>query len=211
VLGTGGPALGLLVGPALTAVATPVCARLIQAIKRLALTYDDPPVAHFDRIARVRRTPPPKLHLPGCAGFAPGDRATCERLASTSRAYVAAVQRVTDVASTLATTVGRESAARKAGHKAAARRQARRALALVPTLRRSARAQSQAGASFAAALRAAGASGAMTAEQRAAGNDAMLQRLVAAGVKRGQITAIAGAALTPAPLDVLAALGRKLD
>jgi hypothetical protein len=210
VLGTGGPALGLLVGPALTAVATPVCARLIQAIKRLALTYDDPPVAHFDRIARVRRTPPPKLHLPGCAGFAPGDRATCDRLASTSRAYVAAVQRVTDVASTLATTVGRESAARKAGHKAAARRQARRALALASTLRRAARAQSKAGASFAAALRATGATGAMTAEQRAAGNEAALQRLVAAGVPRGKIVAIAGTALAPAPLDILAALGRKL-
>jgi hypothetical protein len=210
VLGTSGPAVGLLVGPTLTGVAAPVCARMIQAIKRFALTYDDPPAAHFDRIARVRRTPPPKLHLPGCAGFAPGDRATCERLTSTSRAYVAAIQHVTDVASTLATTVGRESAARKAGHKAAARRQARRALALVPTLRRAGRAQSKAGAAFAAALRAAGATGGMTAEQRAAGNEAVLHRLVAAGVPRGRIVAVAGTALAPAPLDVLAALGRKL-
>ena len=211
VFATSGPTLGLLVGPTLTGVAAPVCVQLIQAIKRLALTYDDPPVAHFDRIARVRRTPPPKLHLPGCAGLAPGDRATCDRLTSTSRAYVAAVQRVTDVTSALATTVGRESAARKAGRMAAARRQARRALALVPKLRKAARAQSKAGASFAAALRAAGASGGMTAERRAAGNEAVLHRLVAAGVPRGKIVSIAGTALVPAPLDVLAALGGKLS
>jgi hypothetical protein len=68
----------------------------------------------------------------------------------------------------------------------------------------------RAGASFAAALRAAGATGAMTAEQRAAGNEAVLQRLVAAGVPRAQIVSVAGTALAPAPLDVLAALGRKL-
>jgi hypothetical protein len=210
VLGTSGPALGLLVGPTLTGVAAPVCARMIRAIKRFARTYDDPPVAHFDRIARVRRIPPPKLHLPGCAGMATGNRAACERLGSAAEAYVAAVQRVTDVASTLATTVGRESAARKAGHKAAARRQARRALALVATLRAAARAQAKAGASFAAALRAAGAAGAMTAEQRAAGNEAVLQRLAAAGVPRAEIVAVAGTALVPAPLDVLAALGRRL-
>jgi hypothetical protein len=210
VLGTGAPALGLLVGPTLTGVAAPVCARMIRAIKRFARTYDDPPVAHFDRIARVRRIPPPKLHLPGCAGVATGDRATCRRLGSAAQAYVAAVQRVTDVATTIATTVGRESAARKAGHRAAARRQARRAVALVRTLRAAARAQAKAGASFAAALRAAGATGAMTAEQRAAGNEAVLQRLVAAGVPRGEIVAVAGTALAPAPLDVLAALGRKL-
>jgi hypothetical protein len=210
VLGGGGPALGPLVGPTLIGVAGPVCAQLIKAIKRFARTYDDPPASHFDRIARVKRRPPPKLHVPGCAGLSPGDRATCDRLASTARSYAAAVQRVTDVASTLATTVGRESAARKAGHKAAARRQARRALALVPALRAAARAQSKAGASLASALRAAGAGGSMSAEQRAAGNEAVLRRLVAAGVPRGTIVAVAGTALSPAPLDVLAALGRTL-
>ena len=50
----------------------------------------------------------------------------------------------------------------------------------------------------------------MTAEQRAAGNEAVLQRLVAAGVPRAQIVSVAGTAVAPAPLDVLAALGRKL-
>jgi hypothetical protein len=38
----------------------------------------------------------------------------------------------------------------------------------------------------------------------------VLQRLVAAGVPRGRIVSIAGTMLAPAPLDVLAALGRKL-
>jgi hypothetical protein len=204
VFGTSGPAIGLLIGPTLTSVAAPVCARMIQAIKRFALTYDDPPVAGFDRIARVKRSPPPKLRLPACTD------AICDRVTTTARAYVAAVQHVTDVASTLATTVGRESAARKAGHRAAASRQARRALKLVPTLRKAARAQATAGAAFAAALRAAGATGAMTADQRATGNEAVLTGLVKAGVKRGEIAAIAGAALTPAPLDPLAALGSKL-
>jgi hypothetical protein len=210
VLGTSGPAIGVLVGGTLTGVAGPVCARLIQAIKRFARTYDDPPVGHFDRIARVRRSSPPKLDLPRCDSGTAQARATCTRLTRTARDYVAAVQRVTDVASTLAITVGRESAARKAGHATSAKRQAHRALALVPTLRAAARAQSRAGAAFATALRAAGASGQMTAEQDAAGNEAALRRLVRAGVARNEIVAVAGAALTPAPLDVLATLGRKL-
>lgn len=207
VLGTSGPAIGLLIGPTLTGVAGPVCARMIQAIKRFARTYDDPPVAHFDRIAGVRRRPPPQLHLPDCSG---SDPAVCERLTATARTYVAAVQRVADVASTLATTVGRESAARKAGHTASANRQARRAIQLVPILRKAARAQSTAGAAFAAALRAAGAAGQMTVDQRAAGNEAVLRRLVEIGVPRAETTAIAGAALTPTALDPLAALGSKL-
>jgi hypothetical protein len=210
VLGTSGPAVGVLVGGTLTAVASPVCARLIQAIKRFARTYDDPPVAHFDRIARVRRGAPPKLDLPRCDSGTAQARATCRRLTRAARAYVIAVQRVTEAASTLAITVGRESAARKAGHTTAAKRQARRALALVPTLRAAARAQSSAGASFAAALRAAGASGQMTADQDATGDKAVLRRLVAAGVKRDDIVSVAGTTLTPAPLDVLGALGRKL-
>jgi hypothetical protein len=214
VAGTGVVVLGAtgqtIVGGTLTAVASPVCARLIEAIKRFARTYDDPPVAGFDRIARVRRRPPPKLDLPRCDSGAAPARATCRRLTRTARAYVAAVQRVAEVATTLATTVGRESAARKARHLAAAKRQARRALDLVPTLRAEARAQAKAGTAFAGALRAAGAAGEMTAEQDAAGNEAALKRLAAAGVARTKITAVAGAALTPAPLDVLATLGRKL-
>jgi hypothetical protein len=210
VLATTGPALGVVVGSTMTAVAAPVCARLIQALKRLALTYNDPPVGRFNRIARVPATAPPKLKLPSCARGAAQVRAACKRLTRAVRRYVAAVQGVTDVASTLATTVGRESAARRAGHTAAARRQARRALSLVPTLRAAARAQSRTGTAFAAALRAAGASGQMTPEQRAAGNDAVLRRFLAAGVLSPDITSVVAPALTPGPLDVLATLGRKL-
>jgi hypothetical protein len=211
VLSTSGPALGAVVGPTMTAVAAPVCARLIQAIKRFARTYDDPPLPHFDRIARVPRTAPPKLALPSCAHGAAKTRSACGRLTRAARRFVAAVQRMTDVASALATTVGRESAARKAGHAAAARRQARRALALVPTLRAAARAQSEAGTAFAAALRAAGATGQMTPEQHATANDAVLLRFTSAGLLTADITAVVAPALRPGPLDVLATLGRKLS
>jgi hypothetical protein len=50
----------------------------------------------------------------------------------------------------------------------------------------------------------------MTAEQRAAGNDAVLRRFLAAGVLSPDITSVVAPALTPGPLDVLATLGRKL-
>jgi hypothetical protein len=211
VLATGDPALGAVVGPTMSAVAGPVCARLIRAIKRFARTYDDPPLAHWHRIARVRRSLPPKLKLPRCARVAAQARSVCVRLTRAARGYVAAVRRVTDVASTLAITVGRESAAQRAGDTAARRRQARRAFGLVGPLRAVARAQAQAGARLAAALRAAGASGQLTVEQDAAANEMVLGRLTAAGVLRADITSAAGAALTPGPMDILSTLARGLS
>ena len=112
------------------------------------------------------------------------------------------------MASTFATTIGRESAAGDAGAADAVALQQQAGLALVPQLAAADAARTTAGARLAAALRALGAKRPLSKAEVTASYAGIVRGLVEAGVSEAEIRATVGTALKPAQIDVLRVIAR---
>lgn len=196
----------VVVGGTMTAIAGPLCAIEIQIIKQLSLAYYDPPVPRYTVVAPIRHGPDPHVSLPACSQADAQARAYCARLHAAARAWVRSFGRVRDVATTLAITIGRESAAAKAGNKKALRRQQRAGLALVPKLRAAATTQRRDAAKLAAALKDGEATGTLSTEQSAQAITTLLAKLRARGVSSAKMRSAARSELTARPRDLIAVL-----
>lgn len=200
------PLFAVVIGGTMTAIAGPLCAIEIQIIKQLSLAYYDPPVPRYTVVAPIRRGADPHVSLPACAQPEPPSRAYCTRLHAAAVAWVRSFGRVRDVATTLAITIGRESAAAKAGNKSALRRQQRAGLALVPKLRSATATQRRDAARLAAALKDGEAAGNLSSEQSAQAITTLLARLSTRGVSSTKMRSAAQSALTPRARDLIAVL-----
>jgi hypothetical protein len=109
--------------------------------------------------------------------------------------------------STLATTVGRESAAARAHNSAALRRQRAAAVALLPKLRGVLRSQASAGKALAGLLRSVHTRANLASAQVGQAFGIILADLARGHTNVGQVQRAASAALRPRAVDALALLG----
>jgi hypothetical protein len=200
------PLLAVVVGGTMTAIAAPLCAIEIQIIKQLSLAYYDPPVRRYTVVAPIRHGPDPHVSLPACSQSDAQERAYCARLHAAAKAWVRSFGRVRDVATTLAITIGRESAAAKARNKAALRRQQRAGVALVPKLKAAAATQHRNAGKLAAVLTDGEATGSLSTDQSTQAIKTLLAKLSARGVPATQMRSAARSALTARPRDLIAVL-----
>ncbi len=201
-----GIALGPIVGGTMVAVAGPICAQLIRDLKELELVVNDPPVPGYTRVAAVPKVPTPPIAFVACTQYPAAGRKLCARLQAAAQAWTDATRRRTAVLTTLATTIGRESAAAKAGNTAALRKQQKAALALVPVTEAAERDRVAAARSLASILRSASAQGKLSAAQSERAISVVRARLGRAGVSRAGIARIVRT-FKPGPHDALAQLG----
>ena len=122
-------------------------------------------------------------------------------------AYLTAVDRYASTAAAVRKTVERDSAAKKAGNKAAVAKQEQALTSLERELATATAARRKAGAKLAATLRDTKAPIKLTRAQVAEGLEAVKTRVGRSGLGAAKLSALAGQALTPRPIDVLAALG----
>jgi hypothetical protein len=209
LFGTATP-IGVVAGGTMFAVGAPACAQAIALIVNLQRVYRDPPVASDRSLARVIRRSPPKAAFPPCSGRGASLARACRRLHSLALAWVTSLQRARESSQALATTVGREGAARAAHDAAAAALQGKTALRLLPTLRGDLRAQAAAGSALASFLRRQHVSGSLTSAQSSLAIDDVVQRLGRFGVTRSELEAEAPPQLTPRPLNLVSALTQPL-
>lgn len=214
VVGAAGLTLGMgLTGPifgvTMALIAGPWCLTSIKIVQDLNVTYNDPPVDNYTVVALVPKNAAPPVTMPACPAAPSVDATRCAALQAAALDYLDKLQGVADVASTLATTIGRESAAGGAGDANAVALQQQAGLALVPQLAAADAARAAAGARLASALRAFGARGKLTKAQVAGAYTKIVRQLVDAGVSEAEIRATIGTALKPTPIDVLTVIGRR--
>jgi hypothetical protein len=209
VLFTGGP-IGVLLGGTLTAVAAPACAGVIALLANLQKTYRDPPLRSYTTAARVVRLPPPHIRFPHCARHGTRPNATCQRLQQAALAWVIEVQRTQESSLALATTIGRETAARNAHNTKAETLQRQTALRLLATLHHDLRNQTTAGTALASLLRRIGASGQLTLAQATRAISETLRRLARDGIPAAPLRAEAPHQLAATPLNLLTILTQPL-
>jgi hypothetical protein len=202
--------IGVLAGGTMFAVAAPQCAQAVALLVNLEKAFKDPPVAGYSSVAHVMRRPPTRVVLPSCSGHGAAVGAICVRLHRLALAWVSSLQRARESSQALATTVGREGAARAAHNAAAAALQAKTALRLLPTLRGDLRAQAAAGASLASFLRHEHVAGNLSIAQSSAAIDDVVQRLGPLGVTRAALEAEVPSGLAPRPLNLVSALAQRL-
>jgi hypothetical protein len=151
---------------------------------------------------------PPAVKLPSCGGRPAALRVYCARLSDALVKLAAAEHRAVVVLARMQSAAARLTAARKSGNAsriAAATATARKQSAALTAARAEARA---AGTKVAALVRSVGVRGTLTKAEAARVIDALLARLAKRGVPAADLRAIAPAALTAKPVDVLAALSR---
>lgn len=199
--------LALLPGVVLVALSAPLCASWGKAISELAQTVADPPSNDYDVVATVAR-PAARAALPGCAKVGSAKLALCRRVQAAASAFLTAVDRYAATAAAVRKTVERDSAAKKAGNKAAVTKQEKALTSLKSELAAATAARRKAGAGLASALRDAKAPIKLTRAQVAEGFVAVKTRVARSGLGAAKLSAVAGPALTPRPIDVLVALGR---
>ena len=185
-------------GAVMGSVVAPLCTLEIkQLVTNYSIFKRDPPVS---RAA-------PVLRLPACTRWQGAVRTYCRRLEDAVTALVAGEQRVVVVLGRVQSAATALTAARKTGKRGrieAAEAKARKETAALADART---ATSAAGKRVAGLIRAAGVRGRLTKAQSAATIDALLATLARRGVPASDVRAVAPAALTPKPVDVLATLG----
>lgn len=202
-----GIAIGPIVGGTMFAVAGPMCAQLIRDLKELDLIVNDPPEPGYTSVATVPKVATPPVAFVACTQYAASGRNLCKRMQRAAQAWVDATRRRGAVLATLATTVGRESAAAKAGDKAALNKQQKAALALVPIAQAAQRDEVASARALAALLRSVGARGTLSSARSERAVSLLRARLQRAGVSGARIETIVPAP-RPGRLDALAQLGR---
>jgi hypothetical protein len=207
LFGAAGP-MGVIVGATLLAVATPVCAEAVVAIFNLQETYRDPPIGNYAVAATITRFPAKVIPLPACPASGTLVHA-CEGLHRAVLGWASALQRVQESSSALATTVGRESAARRARNAAAVSLQQRTATQLLPALTNDLKAQNTAGANLAASVRSA--SGRLTTTQSSRAINSILVKLERLGISRSELLSEAAQELKPKPTDLIATLAHSVS
>jgi hypothetical protein len=209
LFGTATP-IGVLAGGTMFAVGAPQCAQAVALLVNLQKAYNDPPVAGYRTVAHVIRRPPARVALPSCSAHGAAVAAICRRLHSLALAWVSSLQRARESSQALATTVGREGAARAAHNAAAAALQAKTALRLLPTLHGDLRAQAAAGSALASFLRREHVSGNLSTAQSSAAIEDVVQKLARLGVTRTELEAEIAPQLKPTPLNLVSALAQPL-
>lgn len=146
------------------------------------------------------------LRLPSCTRWQGKVHAYCDELSAALTKLVAAERKVVPVLKQLQSAAAKLTAARKKGNAEAVKDAQARVSAAVVSLQ-SARAEVRfAGEKVANIVKAAGLQGKLTKKQSAATIEAMLKELAKRGVPASDLRKIAGSALTPKPIDILAAL-----
>jgi len=209
LFGTSTP-IGVVAGGTMFAVGAPACAQVLAMLVNLQRAYRDPPVAGYRSVARVRRRPPSKIAFRSCSGHGSALAASCRRLQALARAWVTSLQRARESSQALATTVGREGAARAAHDSAAAARQGKAAVGLLPTLRGDLRGQAAAGAALSSFLRRLRVAGSLTSAQSSLAIGDVVQRISRSGVTGAELEGEAPSQLTPKPLDLVGALAQRV-
>jgi hypothetical protein len=199
--------LAVLPGAVLVGLSAPLCASWAKTIADLAMTVSDPPRPDYDVVATVAR-PTARAALPGCGKVESAQLALCRRVQAAASAYLAAVDRYAATVAAVRKTVERDSAAKKAGNKAAVAKQEQALTSLQREVATAAAARRKAGAKLAATLRDTKASIKLTRAQVADGLEAVKTRVGRSGLGAAKLSAVAGPALNPRPIDVLAALGK---
>ena len=171
----------VVTGATMVAVAAPICAREVGAVRRLLDTYADPPVGSFTELAVVAAAKTPKLALPKCRRIA-----SCETLQKRVKSWATAVQHTEDVAGALAVTAGRRTAAEAAGDLASTTAQAQHAVELLPALRTALKAQSKAEKPVASSLRRVGVRRTLSKKQKAKAL-ALVRRRIARPAQRSAL------------------------
>ena len=69
VLGAAAPAIAVMIGGTMVAVAGPACAQVTSLLYSLQRTYQDPPVTDYTTVATVIRQKPAKVSFASCAGL----------------------------------------------------------------------------------------------------------------------------------------------
>jgi hypothetical protein len=202
VPGAGGAAA--IAGDLMLAGAGPDCAALISRIYDDARIVNDPPRRDYRKVAKPRpaRTP---VAMPGCGREPAAPAGFCAALRAGVLAYVKAVRAATADDDALEITVDRESGAARAGAATALKLQERTGSRLVAQLRAASKTERTAGAKITKLLGARGVSGSLDTAQTATG----IHRITAALAKRGvRASMLPASALTPVPIDLVAALKR---
>jgi hypothetical protein len=198
--------LALLPGAVLVALSLPLCSSWAKTITELAMTVADPPRHDYEVVATVA-SPTARAALPGCAKVGSAKLGLCRRVQTAATAYLTAVDRYAATATAVRKTVERDSAAKKAGNKDAVAKQEQALTRLKRELATAIAARRKAGAQLAATLRDTKASIKLTRAQVAEGLEAVKTRVGRSGLGAAKLSALAGPALTPRPIDALAALG----
>jgi hypothetical protein len=195
--------LALTVAGGLTAAVTgPFCAMSVTRIVIDYRIYKDPPLAGMMIIARPAPVAP--VNLPSCTHW-PKAAAFCLSLRGALTAFATATEQIVSVDTALATTMGRDTAAR-AQHNATAQKLQDGALqSLGRRLATAVSAQQRTGAQVAALLRANHLQWVIPQAQTQKGIDAIFARSAALGVTRAQIERASGNVIA-LPLDALAML-----
>jgi hypothetical protein len=178
---------------------------MIKTLALLESAYNDPPLAGYQTVAPVPKTLAPQLPASLCLSVSGSARGVCERDEAAAVAWIDAAASFEALASALATTVGRETAASNARDQAALALQQRAALALLPRLRAARTAEQLAAARFATAIP-------LTIRLNTAQTRQGIALVLAALARRGVsaqdvLNILAAKTLTPGPLDLLALLG----
>ena len=182
-------ALGLAVSGTLVAVSSKLCIDYLQTIMAEINTVKDPPRNDFDLLA------PASVPRAATASSSPASR------------LLAAAGATRSVAVAIATTLARETGARRAHNGAAAARQDRHLKALTVIFRRRWRAEVAAGRVLAAQIRRTGSAPRLSAAKVRTAQATLLRRLSARGLSAANAR-FARRLLRGGALDVLATLGR---
>jgi hypothetical protein len=165
----------------------------------------DPPDKRIGIVAVPVKVSATGVRLPVCPRHG-HDAAGCRRLRPELVSYVTAARQVTSIDDALHTTFDRLSSARQAANAAAIALQTRAASNLSGRLHRAIAARTKLRRTIAAPLATAGRRVRLTRAQDAKAITRLLLRLEKAGLPKSRLRAVAGKALTPAPVDLLSLL-----
>ncbi len=197
----------LVVSGSLTALAAePFCVATLTRVAKDMKRYRDPPDLNFHLVAHPAARRPPAL--PGCGRWRGATLSFCKRLRAAESRWVGAAQEVARIEEALATTTNRASAALAARDNAGIALQASTGRALEAREAGALAAKNAAGNDMAATLRRAGIRFRLSRAQSRLAIKAVERALTKLGVSTTTLMPLAGGALKPSAVDLLATLGR---
>jgi|SRR5579875_3055957 len=179
------------------------CAALINRAYQDAQIVNDPPRAGLMRLAR----PGPLgrvASLPSCSRVPAAARAFCGELRPLASRYIVAIQRAASIDAAIRVTVDRESAAAKAGNAAAQRRQDAHGAVLEARLAAATALERRLGSQIARLIGSRHVTGELSAQQDAEGIAYIERTLERRGLSSTTLQQLAGSALKPHAVKILA-------
>jgi hypothetical protein len=217
-LGVGSVTIGLagvatagiaVVGAQLFITDAPMCQALAGAIASDIRIIHDPPLGHVDRLTTGRGAAL-NQQVATCPHWQGQPPDFCTNLSADLAGLVKSATGLGSVESAIATTIGRESGAVKQHNTAAAKLQDQHLVGLNTQAQAAVRSYRAASARLASLYRSVGLRVTMTEAQDAKTIQALVSRAARAGTNAGTLRQVAGDALAPRALDVLALLAGHL-